>query len=179
LNNEEKILNILTTLASDMYIVKAGQANLESSIEELKAGQSNLEAGQTRLEAGQAKLEDRQTRLEAGQAKLEDRQTRLEAGQAKLEDRQAKLEAGQARLEIKVNDIEAIALATHNNLVRLESDYNSVRGVLFDKMDDLGNKVNEVKSEIVDIKKRLDTDEMYIRVVDNKLRLGLTPSTAD
>jgi len=135
MNNEEKILTILTTLASDMYIVKAGQANLEASIEELKVGQAKLEAGQT------------------------------------------KLEARQAMLETKVDNVEAIAQATHNNLVRLEGDYNSVRGALFDKIDDLENKVSAVRSEIVDIKERLDTDELYIRVVDNKLRLGLNPTT--
>ena len=126
MNNEDKIIDLLTTLTSDMYIVKASVSKLEAKVD-------NLEAGQAKLEAGQAILG-----------------------------------AGQAKLEAELSDVKSIAQATHDNLAALENDYQSTRGALFTKLDILETKVDTLTEDVSVIKERLDTDEIYIRMLNKK-----------
>ena len=96
------------------------------------------------------------TAMQADISGLKSDVTSLKAGQAKLE-------AGQARLETRVEDI-------HNNLAVLENDYQQTRGALFDKLDVLETKTDAIAADVTVIKDRVDTDELYIRVFDKKLR---------
>jgi hypothetical protein len=59
----------------------------------------------------------------------------------------------------------------HNNFVTLENDYTLVRGILFDKLDLIDDNIALLQKDVIEIKERLDTDEVYIRVFNNKLRL--------
>jgi len=71
MTNEEKILDLLQAMQTDITSLKAGQVAMQTDIAGLKAGQVKLEAGQAKLEAGQVKLEAGQAKLEAGQDRLE------------------------------------------------------------------------------------------------------------
>lgn len=51
MDNEEKILEILTQMQQDISGLKVGQARLETDVSGLKADVSSLKAGQTKLEA--------------------------------------------------------------------------------------------------------------------------------
>jgi hypothetical protein len=87
MNNEEKILAILTTVQADISGLKEGQASMQADISGLKEGQAKLEIGQASMQADIASLKEGQTKLEIGQAKLEAGQIKLEAGQAETNNR--------------------------------------------------------------------------------------------
>ena len=79
MNNEEKILEILTAMQSDLVGLKEGQ-------ESLKQGQERLEQRQEKLEQRQEKLEQRMEKLEQRQEKLEQRQEKLEQQQQEMQE---------------------------------------------------------------------------------------------
>ena len=57
MNNEEKILEILTAMQADISDLKAGQIETTECLDKLDAGQLKLEVGQTKLELGQKRIE--------------------------------------------------------------------------------------------------------------------------
>jgi len=74
-----------------------------------------------------------------------------------------KLEAGQAKLEARVEDI-------HDTLAKLEVENEQAHGAIFDKLDILETRTDTIAEDVSAIKERLDTDEVYIRIFDKKLR---------
>ena len=101
---EEKVLEFMAEVRSDIAELKNGQARLEQVCTKLEQGYTNLEQMYTKLEQGYANLEQMYTKLEQGQAKLEQ---------------------GQARQE------EALDLL-HQNVARIEFDHGKMLGALCD-----------------------------------------------
>lgn len=60
MNNEEKILQMLTQMQEDITALKQGQA-------ELQQGQAELQQGQAELQQGQASIEKRVTKIQLTQ----------------------------------------------------------------------------------------------------------------
>lgn len=71
MNNEEKILSLLETLASDMCAVKSDIVGMKSDISVLKFDVAIQKGGIGSLKAEQAKLAASQARIEEGQDKLD------------------------------------------------------------------------------------------------------------
>ena len=69
MNNEEKILQILTQMQGDISDLKQGQVNMNGRLDNLEQGQASMQSDISNLKQGQAKLEKGQARLEA---KIED-----------------------------------------------------------------------------------------------------------
>ena len=149
MNNEEKILSVLDTLVSKVDILTQGQSELTSRVDVLTSRVDILAQGQTDLTA----------RIDV-----------LAQGQSVMQADISDLKTDAQHLNVKLDSVESIAQATHNNLIRLENDYQPTRGALFDKLDVLENKTDAIAEDVSVIKERLDTDELYIRVFDKKLR---------
>ena len=118
MNNEEKILSILDTMAGQLVTINGRLENLEAGQAELTSKVINLEAGQAKLEAGQAKLEAGQANLEANMLELNHKVTNLEAGQLRLESAVAEHDA----------DLEFIRGA----VARIETDHGRKLDAVFD-----------------------------------------------
>ena len=137
MNNEERILQILTAMQSDL----AG----------LKEGQESLMQGQERLEQRQEKLEQRQEKLEQRQEKLEQRQEKLEQRQEKLEQRQEKLEQRQEEMQETLTRVAV----TQEGLVlpRLQALYEG-HGAIMERQAGLAekNRVEELEDDVAMLK---------------------------
>ena len=70
MNNEDKILELLTLMQQDISEVKQDISGLKSGQTAMQQDISGLKSGQTKLEQGQAKLHEGQVRLEKGQREL-------------------------------------------------------------------------------------------------------------
>ena len=71
MNNEEKILEILGQIQTDISDLKEGQTSLKEGQKSLEQGQKSLEQGQKSLEQRQTSLEQRQMSLEQGQKSMQ------------------------------------------------------------------------------------------------------------
>ncbi|MCL2462372.1 MAG: hypothetical protein FWF44_06875 [Defluviitaleaceae bacterium] len=67
------------------------------------------------------------------------------------------------KLEARVEDI-------HCNVAKMEIENDQAYGAIFDKLDILDKKTDQNTAAILRIEERLDTDEVYIRIFDSKLR---------
>ena len=92
MNNEEKILEILGHMQTDISDLKEGQKSLEEGVASLERRQTSIEQGQKSLEEGMASLERRQTSIEQGQADVIKRLSELEESQNVIRDSQLLLE---------------------------------------------------------------------------------------
>ena len=148
MSNEEKILEILTTMQSDV---------------------SDLKHGQAKLEEGQVKLEVRLDRLEEGQARLENRQANLEDGQAMLENQQSILDTRQNRM----GDVLLEMQSNMKTLVRKSEYTNQVLNDLSDEQKTIKTAVLRLENEdIPAINKRLTAIEVtHIPEISEKLAI--------
>ena len=130
MNNEEKILEILTAMQSDLV--------------GLKEGQESLKQGQERLEQRQEKLEQRQEKLEQHMERLEQRQERLEQRQEKLEQQQQEMQETLTRVAV-----------TQEGLVlpRLQALYEG-HGAIMERQARLAEKdrVEELEDDVAMLK---------------------------
>jgi len=126
-----------------------------SMLETLTQGQAEMNGRLDRLEAGQAETNGRLDKLEAGQAKLE-------AGQAKLESGQAKLQVGQAKLEAGLNE-------TKLTVARIEVEHGHKLDALCDGYIMAYDIACATRSDLAVIKERVDTHDVYIKILDRKL----------
>jgi len=69
-NNEDKILELLTLMQQDISEVKQDVSGLKSGQIKLEQGQTKLEQGQTETRKDITKLHEGQVRLEKGQREL-------------------------------------------------------------------------------------------------------------
>ena len=81
-----------------------------------------------------------------------------------------RLESKVDAVDTRLTNVESIAQATHDNLAVLENENEQAHGAIFDKLDIIENKTDVLTEDVAAIKERLDTDELYIRVFDKKLR---------
>lgn len=117
-----------------------------------------LEEGQKRLEGRQKSLEERQKSLEEGQMKLEQRQIRLEQGQVELERGQKNFEEEQKKLVIKVDSMEKILIATHEQTAKL-----------IEFKEEINNKIEKVIEENKLLKEMFGRHEIEIKVLQRKI----------
>ena len=117
MNNEEKILEILTQMQQDISGLKVGQARLEADVSGLKADVSGLKADVSSLKTGQARLEADVSSLKTGQTKLEADvsgiKVRLDVEVQKQFDQ---LVDGQDQLHRKVTHVESLAEETKDTV---------------------------------------------------------------
>ena len=97
--------------------------------------------------------------LTAMQADIND----LKAGQAETNTRLETLEA-------KVGEVESVAQATHDNLARLENQYQQDRGGLFDGLNLIRDKTDRIETKLDKTESRLDLHELHIRALERPLR---------
>ena len=103
MNNEEKILEILTQMQQDISGLKVGQARLEADVSGLKADVSGLKADVSSLKTGQTKLE----------ADVSGIKVRLDVEVQKQFDQ---LVDGQDQLHRKVTHVESLAEETKDTV---------------------------------------------------------------
>ena len=120
MNNEEKILEILGQMQTDISGLKEGQTSLKEGQKILEQGQYSLVQGQKILEQGQKSLEQRQISLEQRQMSLEQRQISLEQ---KQEAMQSDMSAMKESLEVVRESVINIEL---NELPRIQAALDGV-----------------------------------------------------
>ncbi len=86
MTNDEKILEILMQMQSDISDLKVGQAKLEQDVSDLKTGQAKLEQDVSDLKTGQAKLEQDVVGLKTDVADLKSGQEQLSHNVIRLEN---------------------------------------------------------------------------------------------
>ena len=70
------------------------------------------------------------------------------------------------RLDTKIDKVESIAQATHDNLARFENDYKFDRGGLFDSLELLKDKTNRIETKLTKNENRLNNHELHIRALE-------------
>ena len=78
MNNEEKILQILTQMQGDVSGLKEGQARLEGDVSSLKTDVSGLKTDVSGLKEGQAKLEQKFDKLDSKVSSINNSVIRME-----------------------------------------------------------------------------------------------------
>lgn len=84
MSNEEKILDLLQTMQTNIQGLQEDVKGLQGDVKELNAGQTKLQEDVKGLKAGQSKLQEDVKGLNAGQTKLQEDVKELKAGQTKL-----------------------------------------------------------------------------------------------
>ena len=147
MNNEEKILAMLTGLTEEVGKLSSGQVEMRAEMETRFSKLESMQAKQgeqlTRLEGQVTKLEGQVTKLEGQVTGLEDQVTGLKGQVTKLEGQVTgledqvtglkgqvtKLESQVTRLEERVEELDARSL---KSAVLLETDIPHQLGLLFE-----------------------------------------------
>ncbi len=123
MNNEEKILEILVQMQTNITDLKSGQAQMQADITDLKSEQAQMRADITDLKSDQAQMRADITELKSEQAQMRADITELKSDVKALHN---ELEKGfqDTRSEI-VDVVEAVS----QKVERLENTIKSVEDV--------------------------------------------------
>ena len=130
MNNEEKILEILVQMQTNITDLKSGQAQMQADITDLKSEQAQMRADITELKSEQAQMraDIADLRTDVTTLKSEQAQIRAEITELKTDVRalQYKMEIGfQASRSEIVDVVEAVS----QKVERLENTIKSVEDV--------------------------------------------------
>ena len=132
--NEEKILEILTQMHSDVSDLKQGQAETNQRLDKLETAQDSLVQGQAetnqrmdKLEQGQAETNQRLDKLEAAQDSLVQGQAEANHWLDKIKSDVADQAADLLDLRDRVNDLAITEIAMSDDVRRTRAEVTRVR----------------------------------------------------
>ena len=121
MTNDEKILEILLQMQSDISALKSGQMKLEQDVADVKADVIDLKSGQTKLEQDVADVKADVIDLKSGQTKLEQDVADVKADVIDLKSGQTKLEQNVTDLKFDVTDLKSDVSTLKFDVTKLKS----------------------------------------------------------
>ena len=162
MNNEQKILEMLTGLTEAVSKLSSGQVEMR---DEMEARFSKLEATQTKQGEQLTRLEERVEKLDATQTKQGEQLTRLEERVEKLDATQARQGEQLTRLEERVEELDARSL---KSAVLLETDIPHQLGLLFEGHKTM-MEILAPKSRVEELEEEVSIHKGAIQALANRV----------
>ena len=124
MNNEEKILEILVQMQTNITDLKSGQAQMQADITDLKSDQAQMRADITELKSEQAQM----------RADIADLRTDVTT-----------LKSEQAQMRADITELKTDVKALHNEL---EKGFQATRSEIVDVVEAVSQKVERLENTI-------------------------------
>ncbi len=124
MNNEEKILEILVQMQTNITDLKSGQAQMQADITDLKSEQAQMRADITELKSEQAQM----------RADIADLRTDVTT-----------LKSEQAQMRADITELKTDVRALHN---KMEKGFQATRSEIVDVVEAVSQKVERLENTI-------------------------------
>lgn len=146
MTNDEKILEILLQMQSDISALKSGQMKLEQDVADVKADVIDLKSGQTKLEQDIADVKADVVDLKSGQTKLEQNVTDLKFDVTDLKSDVATLKFDVTKFKSGQEQLVRNQEFLSQHIVALENELIPKVTALFDGYTLRGEQIDNLKA---------------------------------
>ena len=167
MNNEEKILQILTQMQNDISGLKEGQATIQADITEFKQDTNkrfdNLEQGQTSMQADTSGLKSDVSDLKTDVNGLKADVSDLKQGQAETNGRLDKLENNQDLLANQMMKLTGSVATLQKSVVHIEHQQIPRITLALDAIMGHTEQIGDIKKQLEDLSKVQTVHDLKIK----------------